>query len=535
MPPAKKRPRSYDPAKIRTAVLAQFGHVRAGRPHPHPRAARAAHPARGLDRAGAGRAHRHGRRRASAGTSSVPSPAKAELALLDWPFATAPVAGAHRRGHPRPGRGQHPDLDACYARTEQRLAERLAAAPGRPAARHPRRRHDARRLPGHPHRRTRRPHRRPERRRTGLDIPYDRQALAACTRLLADALAVKAPGGSTEVRIPPFAVVQCVEGPRHTRGTPPNVVETDPLTWIRLATGRTEWAEALDAAKVSASGERADLGRTAAPDGLRRRRRTGRRRNWNGNHPPHPSRHSGMRTQRADPQRPGRLTGPARHSRPAARENGGARIRVRRRRDSTTTVTGVHWNVDSVTVDGKKYRPRPAPTSRSPTTARSSGNYGCNHFGADRRRSRATRINVGTDASTTEMACDEKPDGASRRPSPRALADGTLTAERRRRQADPHHRGRRHRRAHRGEAAPLDGTKWTSPTAPDDASPLPPRAEGKAHLTFDKKTGTVRGSLGCNRVTPKATVSDGQITLGRPRHHPNDVLRPHSWTPRRPC
>ncbi|WP_370375307.1 sterol carrier family protein [Streptomyces laculatispora] len=93
----------------------------------------------------------------------------------------------------------------------------------------------------------------------GLDIPYDRQALAACTRLLADALAEKAPGGSVEVRVPPFAVVQCVQGPKHTRGTPPNVVETDPVTWLRLATGRTEWAQALDEAKVSASGERADL------------------------------------------------------------------------------------------------------------------------------------------------------------------------------------------------------------------------------------------------------------------------------------
>jgi uncharacterized protein (TIGR03083 family) len=97
-------------------------------------------------------------------------------------------------------------------------------------------------------------------RATGVPVPLDRQALAACTRLLADALAVKAPGASTEVRIPPFAVVQCVEGPRHTRGTPPNVVETDPLTWIRLAAGRTSWREALDAAQVSASGERADLG-----------------------------------------------------------------------------------------------------------------------------------------------------------------------------------------------------------------------------------------------------------------------------------
>lgn len=97
-------------------------------------------------------------------------------------------------------------------------------------------------------------------RATGIDVPLDRQAVAAAVRLLADALAAKAPGNSVEVRIPPYAAVQCVEGPRHTRGTPPNVVETDPLTWIRLATGRLTWAEAVDAAKVAASGERADLG-----------------------------------------------------------------------------------------------------------------------------------------------------------------------------------------------------------------------------------------------------------------------------------
>ncbi|MEC4016466.1 sterol carrier family protein [Streptomyces sp. H27-D2] len=94
---------------------------------------------------------------------------------------------------------------------------------------------------------------------TGAAIAHDRQALATVTRLTADALAAKTPGGSVEVRIPPFAVVQCVEGPKHTRGTPPNVVETDPWTWIRLATGRVEWTDAVDAALVSASGERADL------------------------------------------------------------------------------------------------------------------------------------------------------------------------------------------------------------------------------------------------------------------------------------
>ncbi|OEV08007.1 maleylpyruvate isomerase family mycothiol-dependent enzyme [Streptomyces nanshensis] len=96
-------------------------------------------------------------------------------------------------------------------------------------------------------------------RATGVPVTLDRQALAATVRVLADTLAVKAPGASVEVRVPPFAVVQCVEGPRHTRGTPPNVVETDPLTWLRLATGRVGWEQARTAAAVSASGERADL------------------------------------------------------------------------------------------------------------------------------------------------------------------------------------------------------------------------------------------------------------------------------------
>jgi uncharacterized protein (TIGR03083 family) len=96
---------------------------------------------------------------------------------------------------------------------------------------------------------------------TGAEVPLDRQALAAATRLLADAFADKVPGNTVELRIPPFAAVQCVEGPRHTRGTPPNVVETDPLSWLRLATGRTGWAAALEAAQLSASGERADLSR----------------------------------------------------------------------------------------------------------------------------------------------------------------------------------------------------------------------------------------------------------------------------------
>jgi len=72
-------------------------------------------------------------------------------------------------------------------------------------------------------------------------------------------LEVRAPGRSVEVRVPPFAAVQVVPGVRHTRGTPPAVVETDAETWLALATGRTTWGEALASGSVLASGERTDL------------------------------------------------------------------------------------------------------------------------------------------------------------------------------------------------------------------------------------------------------------------------------------
>jgi len=84
-----------------------------------------------------------------------------------------------------------------------------------------------------------------------------RPAARLAVKLLLDRLATDFPGRSVEVRVPPYAAVQCVEGPRHTRGTPPNVIETDARTWIMLATGRLGWTEARD--RISASGERADL------------------------------------------------------------------------------------------------------------------------------------------------------------------------------------------------------------------------------------------------------------------------------------
>lgn len=92
------------------------------------------------------------------------------------------------------------------------------------------------------------------------DAPQpERATLAGAVRLSLRTLEQVSPGRSVEVRVPPFAAIQCVAGPRHTRGTPPNVVETDPRTWLELATGRLTWSDALADGRVSASGTRADL------------------------------------------------------------------------------------------------------------------------------------------------------------------------------------------------------------------------------------------------------------------------------------
>jgi hypothetical protein len=72
-------------------------------------------------------------------------------------------------------------------------------------------------------------------------------------------LTTKAPGRAIEVRVPPYAAVQCGEGPTHTRGTPPNTIEMDAQTWLALADGQLSWAQALDEGKIAASGVRADL------------------------------------------------------------------------------------------------------------------------------------------------------------------------------------------------------------------------------------------------------------------------------------
>jgi hypothetical protein len=87
----------------------------------------------------------------------------------------------------------------------------------------------------------------------------EREALRWAVTDLLGVLADRVPGRAVEVRIPPYAAIQCVAGPRHTRGTPPNVVETDPVTWVRLAAGQIAWADAAADGSIRASGPRADL------------------------------------------------------------------------------------------------------------------------------------------------------------------------------------------------------------------------------------------------------------------------------------
>lgn len=91
------------------------------------------------------------------------------------------------------------------------------------------------------------------------EVPVPRAVLATAVRYTLEEVTARAPGNSVEVRVPPFGVTQCVEGPRHTRGTPPNVIETDAGTWLAMVTGRLGWADAVRAGKVAASGLRADL------------------------------------------------------------------------------------------------------------------------------------------------------------------------------------------------------------------------------------------------------------------------------------
>ena len=259
MPPARRTSRSYDPIRVRNALVAQVETVRTAAHQLTPEQL-------GIQTGLAGwdvhrlLVHIAAQIDALPRLLAEPAPAaqRAEVGLTDWVSSIGSIAGElDRRTHDQAAAVKDPTdaIDDAVAEldpvletavredvllphrfgamraldfTVTRLIELIAHAD------------DLARSTRHP-------------------LTLDRYALATTVRVLADALAARAPGASVEVRVPPFAVIQCVLGPRHTRGTPPNTVESDPLTFLRMTTGRLDWKRAVAAGAVSASGPRADL------------------------------------------------------------------------------------------------------------------------------------------------------------------------------------------------------------------------------------------------------------------------------------
>lgn len=260
MPPANRsKPRTYDAHRVRAALIAQVEAVAAAahRCTPEQRALPSGLPGWDVHRL---LVHIALQIDAVPRLLAMPEPAARtpEIGLTGWVRATRTPAA----GRDDPAREQAADAVDAAARTDEAVAalEPVLEAAVRPDLLLP---HEFGAMRALDFTVTRlvelTVHSDDLARATGDPVPLDRQALAVTVRLLADALAATAPGGTVEVRVPPFAVTQCIEGPRHTRGTPPHVVETGPLTWLRLATGRTTWADALAAGHISASGTRADL------------------------------------------------------------------------------------------------------------------------------------------------------------------------------------------------------------------------------------------------------------------------------------
>lgn len=166
-------------------------------------------------------------------------------------------------------------------------------------------------------------------------------------------------------------------------------------------------------------------------------------------------------------------------------------------------VTGVRWSVDSVTAAGRT-RQAPAGAHVTIDKGRAEGSFGCNTFSAEAEVD-GDRVRLGR-TMATEMACAERP-MAFEATLARALSGRELKAETGGDRLTLTSDEGATVRLSKAKDYPLAGTRWTV-TSPD--------LQGRAHLTFDEDKGTVSGSLGCNRVDAKATVSDGHITLGRP-------------------
>lgn len=177
-----------------------------------------------------------------------------------------------------------------------------------------------------------------------------------------------------------------------------------------------------------------------------------------------------------------------------------------------SSVTGVHWTVDSVTVNGTS---KTAPTGANVEIGddgKVQGNYGCNHFYST-AGFKGDHLDLG-ETEATEMACEE---GAMKFEDTlsRTLADGALKAEVGRNALTLTTDDGDRVHLTKEQDAPLHGTKWTI-TALGDANVAESLPKGaKAYLTV-AENGRLTGRLGCNDVSAKATVRDGHITLGTP-------------------
>lgn len=186
----------------------------------------------------------------------------------------------------------------------------------------------------------------------------------------------------------------------------------------------------------------------------------------------------------------------------------------------TSDVTGIHWSVDDLTVDGKKSAAPVGAFLKIDKNGQVSGSYGCNNFGTTATVD-GDAIDLGQ-ARSTEMACEgDRMTFESN--LAKALDGGTLTAKAAADAKDAKVQQltlttKAGETIHLTEekAAALYDTKWTVTTVgeADSVTPLPSAA--KAYLVFDQKKGTVTGKAGCNNVSAEATVSDGSITFGSP-------------------
>ncbi|KAB1149157.1 META domain-containing protein [Streptomyces luteolifulvus] len=167
-----------------------------------------------------------------------------------------------------------------------------------------------------------------------------------------------------------------------------------------------------------------------------------------------------------------------------------------------SSVTGVHWAVDDLTVDGRTTEAPGTAYLRIADDGKVRGNLGCNNFGAEAGFDDG-RVSF-DGMSATEIACQGVP-VTFEETLARTLSDGDLTARMKGDQLTLTTADGDRIRLTKETDAPLYGTKWLI-TSPD--------TDGRAHLTFDQKSGKVSGSLGCNEVNARATVRDGQITLG---------------------